>query len=312
MADSPSTSKDLQATLGLLLQAETRRRRWRFLALLMLVVLIATLFVWPQAGQNISPRADHVARLNITGFIFEDPHFTDFVESLATNDNVRAVVAYIDSPGGTMVGGLEVYHALRRVAENKPVVTVMGTTAASAGYLVALGGDYIIANEATLTGSIGVYMPLFDATKLAEKVGITANEITSGSLKTATSPFNARDARETAYLKNLVHQMNDVFYTYVTTRRPLNEKVKTQIRDGRALTGVDAVNKNLADALGNVRTAREWLEKNHKISQDVPLVDAEIEEDPLNMFRMVLSGNFFEPKQWLGQATTGGFWALKH
>src|SRR5690606_15819623 len=98
----------------------------------------------------------YVARLNVEGVILEDGDTERLLRQVAEDGNAKALVVRINSPGGTTAGSEALYHALRRVAEHKPVVAVMGTLAASGGYVTAIAADRIFARETTLTGSIGV------------------------------------------------------------------------------------------------------------------------------------------------------------
>ena len=163
------------------------RRRWRLGVFLLLLALLFIGFA-NFSTSNIMPK-NYVAKVSIEGFITGNEEQVDTLEKIASDNNIKAVLIHVDSPGGTMVGGLNLYHAILQISESKPVVVTMGTVAASAGYMVAIAGDYIIANEATLTGSIGVFMPLVDATDFSEKIGIRSDSISSGALKSATSPF---------------------------------------------------------------------------------------------------------------------------
>jgi protease-4 len=126
--------------------------------------------------------------------------------------------------------------------------------------LISLSGDRIFTNPATLTGSVGVLLPLVDVTALADKIGIKEDSFTSGDLKEATSPMAKRDAHARAYLQELVHRMNQVFYSIVKSRRPgLSATTLQTISDGRALAGIQAVEMKLVDQLGGEAEAQKWL-----------------------------------------------------
>ncbi len=254
------------------MQLERSRRRWRFWAIVLGVILGAIVYFGWDSDEVIG---SYVANVRIDGFIGNNDDRLEALQALESDGDAKAVLVQIDSPGGTMVGGLELFDALRRLAEHKPVVTVMGTTAASAGYMVALAGDHMVASPATLTGSIGVFMPLFDVRELAHKIGIKSEEVASGDMKTVTSPLSERDAKDRAYLQDLVERLQAIFMERVQRRRQLPEDVQRYVADGRALIGTQAVELGLADSLGGVYEARVWLEKNHKVDINTPAVEVE-------------------------------------
>lgn len=262
--------------LKLLLKFDRSRRFWR---LLVFVAIIVGALLYAGGEFSRKEHSPHVARVDIEGMIFTSHERDQLLREMAHDEMVKAVLVHIDSPGGTMVGGIGLYEALRAIGTKKPVVITMGTMAASAGYLAALGGDHIIANPATLSASVGVFLPLLDATKLAEKVGIKAEDITSGDMKAVTSPLQERNPEAMVYLKNMVNDLNALFMDYVTQRRQLDESTIELISDGRAMTGTKALRHNLIDALGGYSEAREWLADTHKISYDVPVVYKEIDGD---------------------------------
>lgn len=264
-----------------LIVMDRARRRWRFVAIL--AILISSLFLIPEAPNPVKS-GPFVARVNLEGFIGSNREQLATLYDLGSDEQVKALMVYIDSPGGTMVGGLDVYTALKRVSENKPVVCVMGTAAASAGYLISLGCSHVIANPATLTGSIGVFMPLVDATALAEKIGVKSNSIASGSLKMATSPLEKPSVASNAYLQDMVNDLQETFMSYVLENRQINDEAKKIIADGRALTGRKAYELGLVHDLGDLLNAKIWLEKQHGITQNT-----DVREIPL-----VREKNFFE------------------
>jgi protease-4 len=268
-----------------LIVMDRARRRWRFIAIL--VVLFFILFAVSNSPSkvNVGP---YVARIDLEGFIGSDREKLATLYGLGAKDSVKAVMVYIDSPGGTMVGGLDVYKAFNRISKVKPVVCVMGTTAASAGYMVSLGCSHVIASEATLTGSIGVFMPLVDATALADKLGVKSVSIASGSLKMATSPLEKPTEDAQVYLQDMVNDLQKTFMHYVEKHRPINDEIRKVISDGRALTGRRAYELKLVDGLGDMLDAKEWLEKQHGITGDVPIRNILLKKEK-NFFEKAMS-----------------------
>ena len=145
----------------LLLDRRRLKRRlvfWRGLTVAALV--LAAIIGFRQTGLSIE--SEYIARLNVTGVITEDRKMIRLLGRLADNDDAKALIVAINSPGGTMSGGESLYRAIAAVAEKKPVIAVMGGLAASAGYMVAMPAHHVLARESTITGSIGVLLETGD------------------------------------------------------------------------------------------------------------------------------------------------------
>lgn len=259
-----------------MLKLEKSKRRWRLVAVVAFIMFLVTVSALETTTKKTPAR--FIAQVHVAGMITDSLYQQDVLERIRTNDNAKALLVYVDSPGGTMVGGISLYRMLREIAESKPVVVVMGTIAASAGYMVAAAGDYVVANEGTLTGSVGVLMPLVDATGLAQKVGVRSDEIVSGELKAVTSPLYSRSTNDRKYLQDTVMDMQEVFLGLVTDQREISQETINLISDGRILTGTRAKELGLVDALGDRRTAKKWLYDAHKIDLETPIIDFALAE----------------------------------
>lgn len=252
---------------------------WRTSAIVVLVVAMAALAQWAFGGLSPFGPGDHVARLSVVGVIVEDQDVLDRLDEIAEDTAAKALLIYIDSPGGTVVGGESLFKAFRRVATEKPVVAVMGTTAASAGYMVALGADSIFAHEGTVTGSIGVLLQTAEITDLLARLGVSAEAIKSGPLKAVPSPLEELTPSGRAAAQEVVDQMYAMFVEMVGERRGLSEDQLREVADGRVFTGRSAVTHRLVDAIGGEREARAWLESEHDISSDLPSIDRDVTRD---------------------------------
>jgi protease-4 len=234
---------------------------WRAGAILAVLALIFVV-----GGRAGSWRGeDHIARLPIDGIIMNDRDRLDAIEELAEDERVKALIVWIDSPGGTVVGGEGIYRALRALAARKPVVAVMDETAASGGYMVALGADRILAHEATITGSIGVIFQTAEVTELLGKLGIKPEEIKSGPLKAQPSPFEKLTPEARRVTQEVVNDIYDMFVKMTAERRNLAPERARALADGRIYTGRQAVANGLIDAIGGEDEAVAWLEKERGI-----------------------------------------------
>lgn len=248
---------------------------WRAVAVVALVALVVV-----AAGRIAGfPEGRHIARLTISGVIAGDTARDEALARIATDSDAEALIVHIDSPGGTVLGGEALFHGLRAVAAEKPVVAVMDTVATSAGYMTALGADYIIARQSSLTGSIGVILQTTDITGLLEKLGITTEAIKSGPLKAVPSPFEPLTDEAREVTRAVVLDIFDMFVDMVADRRGLTREAALEVADGRIFAGRQALAHRLIDALGGESEAIEWLETNRGIEAGLPVRDVEIERD---------------------------------
>ena len=207
---------------------------------------------------------DHIARITIAGIIIDDQTRDEALKGVAKDDKVKALVVKIDSPGGTYVGGEAVYQSLRKVAEKKPVVVMMGTTAASAGYMSALAGDHIVARASTLTGSIGVLLQTANINDLMDKVGVKPIIIKSAPLKAQPNPMEHFSPEARKVTEELVADFFDMFVSLVSERRSMSKEKVLKLADGRAFSGRQALANGLVDAIGAEAEVRKWLAETHK------------------------------------------------
>ena len=252
------------------------KRRLIFWRVVGVVAVVAA--VVATAGRfDLSRDGDLIARLDIQGIIVDDRLRHDALSNIAQNDHVKALVVVINSPGGTFTGGENLYQALRDVAKVKPVVAVMEGTAASAGYMIALAADHIIAHPGTITGSIGVIMQTADVTGLLEKIGIKPVVVKSGELKAQPNPMETFGDEARAVTEAVVRDFYDMFVEIVIDRRSMSKNIAYSLADGRIYSGRQAQAIGLVDAVGREKDALAWLSASHEISDKLPLVDVEID-----------------------------------
>lgn len=277
----------------LLLDRRRLKRRlnfWRVAAVV--AVAAAVLAAWRPSGL---PGGRHVARVNVTGVITEDRKLLEAVAALAEDASVPAVIVSINSPGGSVAGGESLHAALSRVAAHKPVVAVMRGTAASAGYMAALPAARIFARDSTLTGSIGVILQTGEVSGLLDRLGVSAESITSGPLKDQPNFFRPLTPQGREYLNGLVRDMYEQFVGMVAQARRLDPARVRDLADGRAYTGRQARELGLVDEIGGETEARDWLARERGVPTGVPARD-------------VKPGGFYE--RTMGAALQGMWQAL--
>jgi len=174
----------------------------------------------------------------------------------AMDDDVKAIVLYVDSPGGEVTASDMIYDAVCRARNRKPVVVYMGSLAASGGFYVSCGGSYLMAEDSTLTGSIGVIIETLNYQSLMGKVGVDMVVFKSGQFKDMLSGARPMTDAEKAYVQNLVMQTYGKFVGIVARERKLPEdQLRAGIADGRVISGQDALKEKLIDGLGQIEDA---------------------------------------------------------
>lgn len=247
---------------------------WRFGAILAGVI---SLIVMADAAGTF--KQDYVARIAVTGLIVDDAAQRNLLDQVASDNHAQALILFIDSPGGTTAGSEALYEAIRETAKVKPVVAVMGTVAASGGYIAALGADHIVARGNTLTGSIGVIFQSVEISGLMDKLGVSVQEVKSAPLKGGPSLFEPMDEAERKATRDLLMDTFDWFVALVAERRGLTGEQAEKLADGRVFTGRQAINAKLIDEIGGQGSARQWLAEAHEISRTLPVHDVEPADD---------------------------------
>lgn len=199
---------------------------------------------------------DKVGLVEITGTMIDPAPAVDQIVRFARDEDIRAIIVRIESPGGVVAAAQEIYAELRKARDSgKPVVASMGGVAASGGYYVACAADSIVANPGTLTGSIGVIMSFPNTEELFKKIGIGFEVIKTGEFKDTGSFARGMTPAERKLLGGLLDDVYDQFITVVSTERGIDIDAVRAFSDGRLLTGRQAHELGLVDRLGDFRDA---------------------------------------------------------
>jgi len=250
---------------------------WVFLAFVLGFVLpvcscvgtgLLTLGALSRMGGEAAPAGigpgDAVAVIHLDGAITSstDDYFTTQgitpgrVASLleqTSAPSVKAIVVRVNSPGGSVVASDEIYRALLEF--DKPVVVWMGEVAASGGFYIACGADYVFAHPDTLTGSIGVISQFVSAEELLDEVGVDVVIITSGPRKDIGSPFREMTEEEQALWQEITDEIYADFVEIVSQARDLPLEEVRELADGRIYTGRQAQRLGLIDEVGRMDDA---------------------------------------------------------
>jgi protease-4 len=244
-----------------------------FVTLVAMAVIIA-------AGPGISDYeilggaegGEQVGVVEVQGIIADAKETIRQLRRFRDDENIRAIVLRVDSPGGVVGPSQEIYREVAKTRQVKKVVASMGAVAASGGYYVVASADGIIANPGTITGSIGVIMEYTNVKELFAKIGLAPVVIKSGDLKDAGSPVRDMTPKEEKYLQAFVQELHEQFVAAIAEGRQMEIDAVRQLADGRIYTGADAKSLGLVDRIGNLEDAVQWAGELAGVKGDVTAV----------------------------------------
>ena len=180
------------------------------------------------------------------------------IKKIHDDDNVKAVVFRVNSPGGSADASEQIWHAVKTLQEKGlPVVVSMGDYAASGGYYISCSADYIYAEPTTLTGSIGIFGTVPNFSKLIDKVGLDVDGVSTNKHAnlTTNAVFKGMNKEEMALMQSMVERGYDLFTKRCADGRGMSQADIKKIGEGRVWLGKDAVAIGLVDSLGNINDA---------------------------------------------------------
>jgi protease-4 len=196
------------------------------------------------------------------------------IRQARTDPAIRAIVLRVDSPGGSGTASDVIWREMGLARKAKPVVVSMGDVAASGGYYIAMGGDAIVAQPGTITGSIGVFGGKFSLRGLYDKVGLTKEILTHGRNAALFTEYRPWSEEERAKVRSLMVSFYETFVTKAAQGRHKTYEEVDRIAQGRVWTGAEALKVGLVDRLGGLDVALAVAKERAKLDkdQDVALV----------------------------------------
>jgi len=190
------------------------------------------------------------------------------LRQLRQDEDIKAVVLRINSPGGSVTASEEIQREVRLSRDKKPVIVSMGDYAASGGYWIATGANHIFAEPNTITGSIGVFGLQFNVQKLANSNGLTWDVVKTGRYADRATISRPKTPQELAIAQKWVNQIYDQFLNKVAESRKLPKQKVAQIAQGRVWSGQDAKALGLVDEIGGIDDAIEYAAKQAKLGEN--------------------------------------------
>ena len=218
-----------------------------------------------QVKRTESLATDEIAVLYLDGAITDETgdgivgkEVVKTIKKIRKNDNIKALVLRVNSPGGSADASEQIWHAIENVkADSIPVIVSMGDYAASGGYYISCGADYIYAEPTTITGSIGIFGTIPSIAKLREKIGLDIDGITTNKHSGLESniPYKTMTAEETQLMQYLVERGYELFTTRCADGRGVSQEYIKSVGEGRVWLGTKAKELQLVDEIGNIDDA---------------------------------------------------------
>jgi protease-4 len=201
-----------------------------------------------------------------------DEKFVKTLRELRENDDIKAVVLRVNSPGGSYLASDAIWREVKLLTEKKPVIASMSDYAASGGYYISMAADTIVAHPNTITGSIGIFSIIFNVKELMNKhLGITTDGVKTGVYSDLFTMDRPLDETEKSIIQTEVNNNYDTFIRKAAEGRDMTEEEVRSVASGRVWTGSQALEKGLVDVLGDFNTAVELAAEKAGIADDYRL-----------------------------------------
>ncbi len=228
------------------------------------------------------------------------------IKEIKKDDQVKAVVFRVNSPGGSADASEEIWHGVKDMqAKGLPVVVSMSDLAASGGYYISCAADYIYAEPTTLTGSIGIFGTIPNVKKLREKIGLDMDEVGTHrhSAMESSMVMNGMNSEEQAMMQAMIERGYDLFTSRCADGRKMTQDDIKKIAEGRVWLGKDALEIGLVDSLGNIDDAIAKAAQLAGIeSYDINYYPEK--QDPLEQMLKMLTGEDTEEERIIARLKT--------
>ena len=216
-----------------------------------------------------------IAVLYASGTIYNGNKYSDihseryiqYIKNLAQDDNIKAVVLRVNSPGGSANASDEILYELQQLKQKKPLIISFGDYAASGGYYISMAGDRIFAQNNTITGSIGVFGVIPDAKNLANRNGIYSDVVSTNANSNMISPFSGLSSGTLAIAQRSVVNTYNRFVHFVSKNRNKTAEEVDAVGRGRVWSGKRAKEIGLVDEIGSLNDAVKYAANKANIAE---------------------------------------------
>ena len=216
------------------------------------------------------------------------------LEKLMNDDDVKAVVLRVNSPGGSAYASEQIWHSVAQLKTKKPVVVSMGGYAASGGYYISCNSNWIVAEPTTLTGSIGIFgmIPSLEDV-VTDKVGVTLSSVKTNTNADFGTIMKSLTPAQTASLQNMINRGYELFTSRCAQGRHVSQDSIKTIAEGRVWDGITAKQIGLVDEFGGLAAATKWVAKKAGLKEDCATQNyPSIETDWRTMLRTAMQASY--------------------
>ena len=244
-------------------------------------LLFCTLF-FATSGFSLFKSQNIIAKVKLYGPIITNDEVIETLTKIKENKNIKAVIFYINSPGGTITGSEILYLAINEISQAKPTIAIIQDLGASGAYMASLGTDYIIAKNTSLVGSVGVIMEMWNLEELAKKIGVNKTSFKTSKFKGAPSSFEQNSDDINTYINTLIKDGFDYFTAVVEAKRGDKIKDKAEAFSGKIFSGRQALALGLVDAIGDLAEAKTFLKQKNSNLDNLEIKEIKLIKDDEN------------------------------
>ncbi|MEO5358151.1 MAG: signal peptide peptidase SppA [Nitrospirae bacterium YQR-1] len=232
-----------------------RGKRILFFFIGLFILLAAVAFTLALLTNEVQ-LGEKVGLVKVEGIIMSSKEAVKELKKYREDPSIKAIVVSVNSPGGAVVPSQEIYSEIKKTTGKKKIVVIsMGSLAASGGYYISAPATKIIANQGTITGSIGVIMETLNVSGLMSKLGVNSEVVKSGRYKDIASMYRGIGKEEREILQNMLDDTHGQFIEAVSEGRNMPVETVRKLADGRIFTGRQALALGLVDKLGTLQDA---------------------------------------------------------
>jgi protease-4 len=286
------------------------KKRWIWVIIILLGFAFLSLFVSavfslfsevePEGNVAVIPVKGVIRIEGDSPFGAQTAGSTEIVKQIRKADakpSIKAILLDINSPGGSAVASKEIADAVKKT--NKTTVAVIREVGASGGYWVASSADHVIANEMSITGSIGVISSYIEYAGLLKRYNMSYQRIIAGKYKDIGDPFTPLNSEERTILQKKINKIHDIFIKEISVNRNMPEENIRKLATGEFYLGIEALDYGLIDATGDKETAKAWLKQKLNISE-IKFAEYGKPKTFLSLLRGVISKQSFAVGEGIG------------
>lgn len=224
-------------------------------------ILLALFIIYLITPSTEDIRPANVVRIDLLGPIVDSQKIVEELDAAAEDIKIKGVLFVVNSPGGSVAPSIEIAHAIKRLALQKPVITYAQGSMASGSYYASIWSTKIFANPGSLIGSIGVILQSYNLEKIMHKLGISTQVVKAGKFKEAGTFNRSWTHAEKEELNTVISDMYSLFVSDVSLARTLDINKKSLFADAHIFSASRAKSVGLIDEVASIHEAKQALKR---------------------------------------------------